>query len=271
MAVTYLNNTTLAQALNREDTEFNVTSTANITVGNLLLFANEVMKVRAIPVAGRVNVRRGYEGTHALAHRNAETFYIGTAGDIQAAKDSALGIFGSPEYVPNVCIPGTRGVDANGYEYILVDIGATGGIIQGATIGMSKDGLYTASVLTTAFSGSIGVLVEDGTSNQWCWALIKGYHPHAKLVGGSSLVTSTGLCLAASSVSTPSVGLYGVTTSLASSMYASTSAGIGEMPMIHGMWPASAASTASTSATSETGLFCAVWLQYPYMDRKLSS
>jgi hypothetical protein len=40
---------------------------------------------------------------------------------------------------------------------------------------------------------------------------------------------------------------------------------------IYGMFPTSAASTASTSASSETGLFCAAFLNYPYAQRAITS
>lgn len=265
MAITYRPTSTLSAALNETDNEFTVASTTNIEAGDLLVFKNEVMHVRAVPVSGRVIVRRGYEGTRALAHINGDTFFIGNAAEFSAIREHTLGIFGSGAVVPNICIPGTRGFDVNGYEYVLVDLTAT--LVQGATVAISKDGLFTAAVLATTHSGPVGVLVEGGSSDQWVWALRKGYHPHAKLVGGSSLVTSTGVLRAATSVSTPSVGLLGLTTSQAYS----TSVDICEQAYIYGMFPASAASTASTSASSETGYFCAVWLEHPYMNRVLTS
>ncbi len=264
MAFTYRPTTTLSAALNDTDNEFNVASTTNISVGDLLVFKNEVMQVREIPVSGRVVVRRGYEGTHALSHKTGTTFYIGTGEEFERIRHSTLGLFGPSFKIPDICVPGARGFDANGYEYILVDCTAT--IIPGATVLISKDGLYTASVLTSAGAGNVGILIENATSAQWAWAIIKGYYSHAKLVGGSSLVTSTGVVAAASSVSTPAVGLRGATTSEAwSTLIAS------RLPVIMGMYPASAASTASTSATSETGLYCDVWLEYPFLPRKMSS
>lgn len=260
MASTYRPTSTLSATLNDSDNAFNVASTTNISVGDLLVFRNEVMHVREIPVSGRVVVRRGYQGTHSLAHASGDTFFIGTGEEFNLIRNATLGLFGPSAEVPGICVPGARAFDANGYEYILLDLTAT--IVAGATVLISKDGLYTASVLTSAGSGSVGVLVEGGTSDQWAWALVKGLHTHAKLVGGSSLVTSTGIVAGATSVSTPAVGLLGLTTSQASS---------GENQAIYGMWPASAASTASTSASSETGYYCSVWLQYPYIQRLITS
>jgi hypothetical protein len=264
MAITYLPTSTLSAALNDSDNEFNVASTANIAAGDLLVFRKEIMQVRSVPVSGRVVVRRGYDGTYALAHKTGTTFFIGSPDELALIRDSTLGLFGPAADLPKVAVPGARAFDANGYEYILVDCTAT--IVPGATVAISRDGLYTASVLTSAHSGSVGIVVENATSDQWAWAIIKGYYSHAKLVGGSSLVTSTGVVAAATSVSSPAVGLIGLTTSQAASSLPGTAA-----VRINQMYPVSAASTASTSASSETGLYCDVWLEYPFVPRRLSS
>jgi hypothetical protein len=272
MAITYRPTSTLSAALNNADAEFNVASTANITAGCLLVFSREVMMVRAVPVSGRVSVRRGYEGTRALAHRSGATFYIGTPAQFAQARNVSLGLFGEGAKLPDCLIPGSKAIDVDGYEYTLVDVGQTGGIIKGATIGISKDGLYTASILTPSHSGLVGVLAEIGSSDEWAWALTKGLYKRAEATVGGSVATSTGLCFPASSASSPSVGLIVYTTSQASSVYATTSAGLGEFPVIHGMWPASA-TTSGTSATTglHTGIQIDVWLDNPYMIRKISS
>lgn len=272
MAFTYRPTSTLSVALTDGDVTFNVAATTNIAVGSLLAFKNELMQVRDIPVSGRVTVRRGWGGTRALAHRSGETFFIGTGADFGAIRDNALGLFGDRAQIPLVPIPGSRAVDVNGYEYVLLDVAQTGGIIKGATVGISKDGLFRASILTPTHSGNVGLLIENGTSDQWAWALIRGFYPRAEATVGGSIATSTGICFPASSASSPSVGLIVYTTSQASSVYATTSAGLGEYPVIHGMWPASA-TTSGTSATTglHTGIMIDVWLHYPFMDRKLSS
>jgi hypothetical protein len=272
MAITYRPTSTLSAALNEQDVEFNVASTANVTVGCLLVFSRELMKVRAIPVAGRVSVRRGYEGTRSVAHRNGATFFIGTPEQFAQARNAALGLFGEGAKLPDCLIPGAKAIDVDGYEYTLVDVAATGGVIQGSTVGISKDGLYRAIILTTTHSGLVGVITENGTSDQWVWALTKGLYKRAEVTIGGSIATSTGICMAASSVSTPSVGLIVFTTSQASSVYATTSAGLEEYPVIHGMWPASS-TTSGTSATTSahTGIQIDLWLDNPYMNRKLSS
>jgi hypothetical protein len=276
MPFTYKPTSTLSAAITDSDNAFNVASTANISVGSLLAFRQELMQVRNIPVSGRVVVRRGYEGTHALAHKSGATFFIGSGSDFEGIYNQTLGLFGPAAMLPKICIPGARAFDADGYEYVLVDIGAITnavGIVSGSTVGISKDGLYTATTLSTSHSGPIGIITETATSNQWVWALIRGLYVAAEVSLGSSAATSTGVCLPASSVSSPSVGLLVVTTSQASSIYATTSAGIGEYPVIHGMWPASTVSSTGPTASSvdHTGLQIDVWLNYPYMDRKLSS
>ena len=80
-------------------------------------------------------------------------------------------------------------------------------------------------------------------------------------------MTSTGILVAATSVSTPAVGLVGLTTS-----QAATSLGPGATSaFIYRMWPASATTTATTSASSETGYACTVWMDYPFVIRRLTS
>jgi hypothetical protein len=263
MAFTYTASTTFAENIDREVGEFNLTTTTGLTVGMILVTPGEIMRVRAIPTAGRVSVRRGHEGTFAGPHDSGETVWFGAASDYAQIKDNAMRTFGMSKF-PDICIPGARGTDVRGYEYILVDCTAT--MVPGATVLISKDGNFTASVLTQAGQGNVGILVEDGTSNQWAWAMIRGI-TRAKLGGGSSLMTSTGVLVAATSVSTPAVGLVGLTTSQAASSLGpgATSA------FIYGMWPTSATSTASTSATSETGYFTTVWMEYPFVIRRLTS
>lgn len=265
MAYTYTGSTTFAEAVDREIVEFNLATTTGVTVGMLLVTPAEVMQVRAIPVAGRVSVRRGYEGSFAGPHESGDTVYFGNPSDFAQIKDSAARLFGPSVKLPDICIPGVRGIDMRGYEYILVD--STASIVPGATVLISKDGTFTASVLTAAGQGNVGILVEDATSNQWAWAMIRGLHPHAKLVGGSSLMTSTGVLVGATSVSSPAAGLLGLTTS-----QAATSVGPGATSaFIYRMWPASATSSASTSATSETGFYASVWMEYPFVQRRLTS
>ena len=270
MAVTYLNSSTLSEALTSTTLKFSVGSTSNISVGNYLAILGtgglEMVKVQSIPSSGNVTVIRGVAGTAAIAHASGAKFFIGAPDSFKTINGSSPGefirLYGASGNFPTYALPGARAIDGAGNEYVMVDCTAT--IVPGATVLISKDGNFTASVLTSAGVGDVGILVEDATSDQWAWALIKGYHAHAKLVGGSSLVTSLGELGGASSVSTPAVGLLGRSSSQRSSDYLIAS-------QIYGMFPAGAASTASTSASSETGLFCPVWLNYPWVQRAITS
>lgn len=262
MAIAYLNTSTLSSDLDKTTNEFNVASTANIQTGYLLAFAGEIMKVRSIPVSGRVIVRRGFEGTHACSFPSGATFYIGTANDFKRLRDNAVGILGDAGQIPDILIPGSVGFDGRGYEYVLVDMTAT--CVPGAGVVISRDGLYTAAILTSTSQGPVGVTMEDGTSDQWVWVLRKGFHSHVKLVGGSSLHTSLGEFGGASSVSSPAVGIVGRSSSQRSCDPVAGS-------VIYGMFPQSACTTASTSATSETGYYTTAWLEYPYVIRPVTS
>lgn len=266
MAVAALNSTTLTNAI-AADTNVNIAvgSTANITAGKYLVFAGksgvEVAKVQSIPVSGQVNLMRGVAGTRARAQAASTLLYIGDPTDFKNVRDNATALVGDSSSLPDYCYPGVRAVDGAGNHYVMVDMTQT--VVPGATVLISKDGNFTASVVSSTGVGPVGVTAEDGTSNQWVWAQIYGF-VRAKLVGGSSLVTSLGEFQGATSVSTPSVGLLGRSSSQRSSAYL-------EASTIYGMFPVSAATTASTSASSETGLACSAWLNFPYIQRAITS
>lgn len=271
MAVNVLNTSTLSEDIAKDTDTFTVGSTANISVGQLLCIAGtagkEMVKVQVIPVSGRVNVVRGVNGTRALSHKSGTRFFIGDGDDFINVRDASpnqyISLTGFPGTgIIDYALPGTRARDGAGNEYVCVELTAT--VLLGATVLISKDGNYTAAQITSTSVGNVGVMVEGATSDQYAWALVCGFHDHAKLVGGSSLVTSLGEFGGATSVSTPSVGLLGRSSSQRTSAY-------GEASIIYGMFPASAASTASTSASSETGLFCSAWLNYPYIQRAITT
>jgi hypothetical protein len=226
----------------------------------LLVTKNEVMHIRSIPVSGRVIVRRGYQGTSANLHASGERFWVGTPEQIDAVRNDSKQFIGYAGSLPNVCVPGTKAFDDKGNEYLLVDMTAT--VVPGATVVVSRDGSFTASIITSTSRGIVGITIDNGTSDQWVWILRAGSYAHAKMVGGSSLVTSDGEFQGATSVSTPSVGLLGRSSSARSS---------NAEVAIRGMWATGAATTASTSATSETGFYAPVWLEFPYMDGGFTS
>lgn len=264
MAVTALNSTTLTSQIAAGDNDFAVGSTANIVAGSVLAFAGrgglELMKVQVVPVSGRVQVLRGWAGTRARTQQAGTNIWIGATPDaFKTVRDNAAAIVGDSSYLPDYCFPGTRARDGAGNEYIMVDLTFTAFV--GAGVIVSHDGLYTATPIVSTSAGSVGVLMEEGTSNQWAWAQIYGFCDVVQLVGGSSLVTSTGLFLAATSATTIT-GIRGITTSQGTTI---------RTVQIFGMWPASAATTATTSATSATGLRCSAFLNYPYLLRQVSS
>lgn len=265
MAVNILNTSTLSEALSKDTQDFTVASTGSISVGQLLVIVGtggvEAVKVQEIPVSGRVRVMRGVAGTRARAHASGAKFYIGDHDDFVQVRANAAALLGDSGELPEYCLPGSRAADGAGNVYVMVELTQT--VAPGATVLISKDGNFTASIFSSTGVGSVGVMAESSTSDQYAWAQIFG-SCSVKLVGGSSLVTSLGEFQGATSVSTPSVGLLGRSSSQRSSGYLQNST-------IYGMFPASAATTASTSASSETGFRCSAWLNYPYAQRAITS
>lgn len=268
MAVTALNSTTSSAALTVDTNDFQVASTANISVGQVLVASGtggqEVMKVQAIPVSGRVQVMRGVAGTRALAHRSGVKLWIGAPDAFRpvsgTAPSSYIGLVGTTGTVPDYALPGTRATDGAGNQYVMVDL--TFPAFAGVCVLISHDGAYTGSALASGDGGSVGIVTEEGTSDQWVWAQIYGSYSGAQFTSGSSLMTSTGVVESATTASVPPGALLGRTTSQASS---------GSEARIFGIYPASAVTTATTAATSATGYKADVWLNYPFVERSISS
>lgn len=253
MAVAQLNTATLSEAIDAGTEEFAVSSTTNISVGNLLVVRSEALKVVAIPVSGRVKVTRGVSGTYAKAHANGQRFFIGAPDAYKAIKDSMTALVGDPGVYPDYVLPGQRAEDGAGNEYVLVDATAT--MFSGTTVIISNDGLYTAAPLTGGSQGSVGLLVEPATSAQYAWAQVYGSNSYAQDSAIDSAATSASIAIAATSVSTPDVGLatFSVTSTAADRF------------RIYGMFITGAATTATTSAASATGVAVPVFLNYPYV------
>lgn len=258
MAVTQLNSTTLSSAVVVADKNFTVGSTANITVGNMLVIAGragvEAVKVQEIPVAGQVAVLRGWAGTRAIAHQSGAVVYIGTPDTFKTVRDNAAALVGDSGNLPDYCIPGTRARDGAGNEYILVDLQAT--VFTGVTVlvDSAHDGTFFASVLTGGSQGAVGVMIEEGSSTQWAWAQIYG-NCNAQDSTATSAADSTYLATAATSVSTPATGMAAIAYSSA----------VGNTFLVNGMFITGAATSATTSATSHTGIQVPVFLLYPYV------
>lgn len=257
MALTILNTSTLSEALTAETFEFTVGSTANIAVGNLLVIRQEAVKVQAIPVSGRVQVMRGVNGTEARAHASGQRFFIGAADSFKAIKDSATALVGSSSTFPDYLLPGQTAKDGAGNEYILLELTAT--CYAGTMVLISNDGNYTATPLVGGSQGRVALLVEPGTSDQYVWGQVRGYNSYAQDSTATSAASSTYVPVAASSVSTPDVGM------------AAISPTTDEQYLIHGMWIVGAATTATTAATSATGVAVPVFLHDPYVMKFVES
>ena len=263
MAVAALNTTTLTSAIGL-DSEFAVGSTTNITVGSVLVFAGtggqEIAKVQAIPVSGRVQVARGWAGTIARPQPAACLIYLGAPDAFKTIRDNAAAIVGDSVALPTYCVPGTRAKDGAGNEYVMLD--ATFSAFNGVAVLISRDGLFTCKALASGDAGSVAILCEEGTSNQYVWGQIYGAKSYVQFTSGSSLMTSTGLIQAATTASSPAGGLLGRTTSAATS---------DATAQIIGLFPTSAITTATTAATSATGFQASVWIHYPLLLRVAAS
>ena len=254
MAFDVLSSTTLSAALNDEDVNFAVASTTNVSVGDILVVNGEAMKVQVKddPSSGYVTVMRGVLGTRARSHASAKKVWIADPDDLIRIKKGAesLGLDASAGNFPGYMLPGSRAKDADGNEYVMVEL--TAEVYSGVTVLISRDGAFTAAPAVTATQGSIGVMAEPATSDQFAWAQIYGYFAAALEAGGTSAATSAYSPVAATSVSTPDAGMAAVVTSSADIH-------------IRGMFIVGAAVSTTTSTTSNTGVTVPVWLNYPWV------
>lgn len=263
MAATYLNTSTLSEALNADTNEFAVGSTANITVGQLLVIAStggiEAVRVQEIPVSGRVKVMRGVGSTKARKHASGSRFFIGDHDDFVAIRESQVAILGDSGNFPEYVLPGQRATDGVGNVYILCDLTTTA--YGGATVAISNDGLFTCTPLKGGtHQGSVGLLVEPGTSDQYVWVQVYGYNSYAQTKTATTGISSAATATATTTVSSPNVGLEPLEAWTTASQY-----------VIHGMFISGAGSSAVTSATSSTGYAVPVFLNYPYVYNRLQS
>lgn len=261
MPVDIFNETTLSEAVNATTDEFTVGSTTNVTAGTSLLVVKstageEIMSVSAIPESGRVKVRRGWNGTRAVAHANSSRVFIcdpdalkRTSGYVDVGGNFVQLVGDSGNY-PAYALPGARARDGIGNEYIMVELTAT--CYSGTTVVISRDGNFTAVQAVGGTQGNVGITVEQASSDQYTWVQIFGYNAYAQ-IDASSAASSGFIAVPATSVSTPSVGLAVLQTPTTDAAY-----------VIHGMFIVGSASTATTSATSATGNSIPVWLNYPY-------
>lgn len=252
MPVEKLSTTTLSEALDKNKNDFIVASTANISVGDYLVCRAEAMKVQDIPVSGRVRVARAVGGTVSREHKNGQRFFIGSPEKFQAIRESLTSLVGDSGTYPEFLLPGQRAKDGDGNEYVLLAPAIT--MYPGTTAVISRDGLYNCTIATGGVQGSVAVLVEGSTTDQYVWGQIYGYNSYCQEATGTSGITSAYFPVAQTSVTTPVVGMAAVGTLSETGLYT-----------IRGMFITGVATSTVTSATSSTGIAVPVWLNYPYI------
>lgn len=260
MAVAGVTRTALTNALNATDTSFDVDSVTGVDVGDLLVVGSEVMKVTGpATVANPVQAIRGYAGTQARAHADATRVYVAAADIYKTVTLPAaiVGLVGSPGDFPDYLLPGAEASDGQGNEYVLCEAGAA--IYSGTTVKISNDGNYTIIPLVGGDQGDVGVLVEQVTSTEFGWVQVKGYNSYVQDSTATSAASSTYVPTAATSVSTPDVGM------------AAISPTSDEVYLIHRMWIMGAATSSTTSATSATGIAVPVYMNRPYVNKWVES
>jgi len=251
MALAILNSITLSAAIDAKKDYFQVSSTASVAVGDIAVVDLEAFRINSIPSSGWVSVTRGVGGTLAKAHPAATKVYTGTPDKFASLRNYALGLFGDSASLPQYLMPGCRAKDGLGSEYVLCD--TTTAMYGGVTVAISGDGNWNATILAAGAKGPVGVTAEQASaSDQLIWVQVYGFC-NAQETNGDSAGTSALIACAASTASTPSVGLSGLTCTS------------DEVHLIYGMFISGAASTAVTSATSHTGVQYPVFLNYPYV------
>lgn len=261
MAATAFNTTTLSEALDSSVNEFTVASTANITAGDLLVIRDEVFKVQSVPSSGRVKGIRGVQGSEARAHKSGQrVFIIQNNHDLKQTTKGQLAVVGASGTYPDFLFPGQRARDGAGNEFILCEFSAV--TYTGTTVLISNDGNFNATVVTLGDQGSVGVTVEEMTSDQYGWVQIYGYNAYCQEVSGDSGVSSGYLACVTTVNSTPDVGMVAVAPTTF------TSATIQHGQTIRGMFIVGASSSLSggtSSAASFTGSSVPVFLNYPWV------
>ena len=267
MAVDIYNSTTLSAAITATSDTFTVASTSNIEAGSILAIQGtgglELVKVSSIPISGTVKVgARGVSGTVVRAHQSGARVFVqpnGTSGDgwVTIPESNDIGLIGNSGAFPHYAFPGAKARDGMGNEYIMVEMTATA--YSGTTVTISVDGNFTAVQTAGGTHGTVGILVEPATSDQYAWAQIYGYNAYAQ-IDAVSAGTSAYLPVPATSVSTPSVGLAILAAATTSPAY-----------IVHGMFLAGAVTSTVTSASSATGNAIPVFLNYPYVLARVES
>lgn len=266
--------TTLSAAIDATVRLFNVASTANISAGDKLVVDDEMMHVIAVPVSGQVEVQRGVNGTIAKAHVNASVVHQGTSEEFGPQADSwpkNLTRPGSPPHgLPLYPVAlGTRRRDAMGNEYVFCSFGAALYSRQPVVISDA----YDATALATTGRGRVGVVAEEGNSDQCGWVQVYG---RTFIQLGMAGVSPSDVANGPTTLSTSLQTRFMLGTSLTSpngigwvSDQGSTSDAVVRY-YVNGISVATDAApgevSAVTSAASHVGNQIAVFLNYPWIE-----
>jgi len=192
MSVAALTTTTLSAALNASSRVFNLASTTGIngagsltTEQSVIVVGSEAMLVQRVPVAGTVEVIRGFGGTKARSHASGATVYAAARSLFAFAQPGdpsypggMVGLTGDAGDLPDYRLPvGLQVVDPNtGYEYMLVDCQSSFVVGEWVVI----DGAGAASQLAIGSKGRVGIVVETvGASDRLSWVLRRGTYASA--------------------------------------------------------------------------------------------
>jgi len=257
MAIASITRTTLSAAITATAEYISLTSLTGVVNKDVLVCENEAMLVAdtRTTLANPIRVVRGTGGTRAAAHKILAHVFHDTPEKFQARYDHTVGLFGDSGTLPQYAVPGSRAKDGAGNEYVAVDISYTGGIYSGVTCVISIDGLYTAAPLATGTHGTVGLSVEQASSDQLTWLQIYGANSYAQDAGATTSATSASVCIAATSVSTPAAGMHVIAPGTSD-----------VLQVIHGMFCTGTHTSTGTSAASFTGSYVPVWLNYPFTD-----
>lgn len=175
-----LTTTTLAAAVAANDVQVVLTSATGVAAGSLLLVgSSEYMKVNQNYVAGNttVPVRRGVQGTKAIAHVASENVNIGTGEDFSLPAPQlggALPIAGRAREIRNYAASGAITLPTPGNDMVAILIGTSALAMTVAVPTKDMDGsiLYvignaksqsTVATATTVGYGNAGASYDTFT------------------------------------------------------------------------------------------------------------
>ena len=273
MGAADLTSTTLSAALNATDRIFLVASTTGILAGDKIVVEDEMMHVIAVPVAGTLEVQRGTNGSAPSAHAIGTAVYQGDEDEFgpQAKYEGKYQTRAGtpPSGLPKYPVAlGTVKRDALGNEYVFCSYAN----LVYAQLPVTISEVYDAAVLGTTGRGRVGVVAEEGSSDQGGWVQVygrclmqigsSGVSPSDAANGPTTLSTSVATRFYLTPSQSTPIGMgwvsdQGSTSDAVSRYYVNgisvaTDASMGDVSLV-------------TSAASHTGIRVAVFLNYPYI------